>query len=369
MRFLTLLLLLFSSANATAQAPPPAEDPYAAAREVVAGLRRIVTPNGIEEQFTVELGGARQVVNVRGTDRDNPILLFIHGGPGAAEIPYAWSFQRPWEEFFTVVQWDQRGAGLSYPLNDPQAIAATMTLDRYVEDAIELIEDLRRRYGKRKVILLGHSWGSFVGVHVAARRPDLLHAYVGVGQLIDWMENERVLLDWTLAEARRRGDAQAIRELEALEPYPEPGRLDATKVDVLRGWSSRYGALAAYREDMAYYFALPRLAPEYTPADRRAASEGSLLSVRTLIPATASQSANPIRRIDIPVIMMLGRHDYTTPSQIADAWLQRLEAPAKRVVWLEHSAHLPMVEEPGRMLAALIEHVRPIAAEAEAEAR
>lgn len=364
---LLAFLLIFSGTAATAQTPPPTEDPYAAARDVIAGLRRIVTPNGIEEQFTIELGGARQVVNVRGTDRANPILLFVHGGPGAAEIPYAWSFQRPWEDFFTVVQWDQRGAGLSYPLNDPQAIAATMTLDRYVEDTIELIEELGRRYGKRKVILLGHSWGSFVGVHVAARRPDLLHAYVGVGQLIDWTENEQVLLDWTLAEARRRGDAQAIRELEALRPYPEPDRLDAAKIDVLRGWSRRYGALAAYQEDMASYFALPRLAPEYTPADRRAANEGSLLSVRTLIPAMAGQSANHIRRLEIPVIMILGRHDYTTPSSIADEWLQRLDAPAKRVVWLEHSAHLPMVEEPGRMLAALIEHVRPIAAAAEEE--
>ena len=106
-------------------------------------------------------------------------------------MPFAWSFQRPWEDFFTVVQWDQRGAGKSYALNDPRMIAPTMTLDRYRDDAIELIDYLKARYGKRKVFLLGHSWGSAVGLSVAIKRPDLLHAYIGMGQAIDFRAGER----------------------------------------------------------------------------------------------------------------------------------------------------------------------------------
>lgn len=185
---------LISTASASAQ---PQADPYVQGREIVRDIGRIVAPDGVQETFTANLGGARQVVNVRGADRLNPILLFIHGGPGAVEMPIAWSFQRPWEDFFTVVQWDQRGAGRSYPLNDPKAIAPTMTPDRYRDDAIELIELLQKRYGQRKVIVLGHSWGSTVGLAVAAKRPDLLHAYVGVGQIIDVRDNERVGLDWS----------------------------------------------------------------------------------------------------------------------------------------------------------------------------
>lgn len=358
---LIFALALALSATATAQTPPATDDPYAQAREIVAGVRHIVTPNGVEETFVAELGGARQVVNVRGADRENPILLFVHGGPGATELPYAWSFQRPWEDFFTVVQWDQRGAGRSYALNDPQAIAPTLNLDRYVDDTIELIEQLRRRYNKRKIILVGHSWGSFVGLDVARRRPDLLHAYVGMGQLIDWQANERVQMEWTLAEARRRGDAEALRELESIQPYPEPGRLDPDKIDVLRKWSRSYGALAAYRGDMQFYFSIPRLSPDYTPEDRRAANQGSALAIQTLIPQMGNLSAENIRRLDVPTIFILGRHDYTVVAPIAAAWLERLQAPSKRLIWLEHSAHLMMVEEPGRTLAALLQHVRPIA--------
>ena len=109
-----------------------------------------MTPNGVQETFEAVLGGARQVVNVRGADRGNPILIYIHGGPGAVEMPFGWAFQRPWEDFFTVVQWDQRGAGRSYPLNDPKTLTPTLTIDRYRDDTIELIELLRKKTGSER---------------------------------------------------------------------------------------------------------------------------------------------------------------------------------------------------------------------------
>lgn len=338
-----------------------AGDPYAPGREVVAGLDEIVTPNGVQDAFVATLGGARQAVSVRGADRDNPILLFVHGGPGSVEMPMAWTFQRPWEDYFTVVQWDQRGAGKSYPLNDPKALAPTMTLERYRDDAIELIELLRQRYGKRKVVLMGHSWGSAVGLAVAAKRPDLLYAYVGVGQAIDFRENERVGLAWTLAQARERGDAQAVRALEALRPYPDAGAFTIDKADAWRKWSIAWGALAAYRGNADFYFDATKLSPEYTAADRKAWGEGSAFSVATLWPKLAAVSHQGLREVDVPLVFFLGRHDYTVPAPIAADWLARVRAPSKRLVWFEHSAHLPMVEEPGRVFAALLQDVLPLA--------
>ena len=158
--FAAFICMVAGPLPAFAQQAPEA-DPYNAGREIIADIGKIVTPNGVQETFEMTcFGGARQVVNVRGSDRDNPLLIFIHGGPGAVEMPIAWSFQRPWEDFFTVVQYDQRGAGRSYALNDPEALAPTLTPDRYRDDAIELIEALAEEYGKRKVFLLGHSWGS-----------------------------------------------------------------------------------------------------------------------------------------------------------------------------------------------------------------
>lgn len=358
---LPTLLMVGFVAPAHAQVPvPAAADEYASAREVVADLEKVVAPNGVQERFEAMLGGTRQWVSVRGADRANPLLLFVHGGPGSVEMPMAWTFQRPWEDYFTVVQWDQRGAGKSYPLNDPQALAPTMTLERYRDDAIELIEQLTKKYGQRKVVLMGHSWGSAVGLAVAAKRPDLLHVYVGVGQAISFKENERVGLRWTLEQARAKGDAQAVRELEALRPYPDGDRFTIEQADAWRKWSIGWGALAAYRDNADFYFDATRLSPEYTPADRKAWSAGSAFSVTTLWPRLAEVSFQDLRKVEVPLVFFLGRHDYTVPAPIAAEWLERVQAPQKRVVWFEHSAHLPMVEEPGRVFAALLEHVRPL---------
>lgn len=337
------------------------DDSYAPAREIVADMNRIVTPDGIQKTFVATLGDAKQVVNVRGADRDNPILVFVHGGPGAVEMPFAWTFQRPWEDFFTVVHYDQRGAGRSYPLNDQEALAPTMTLERYRDDAIELIELLQERYGKRKVVLMGHSWGSFVGLAVALERPDLLHAYVGVGQGIDFREGESVGMAWTRARALAAGDEVAVAAIDALAPYPKTGPFTIEQADGWRTHAMRYGSLLYNRPPAdTLYFHQPRLSPLYTAADRKAWGEGSAFSVTTLWPRLADVSFMAVERVEVPLVFLLGRHDYTVPSPIAADWLSEVDAPSKQLVWFEHSAHMPMFEESGLFLAALLREVIPL---------
>jgi len=359
MRLIVVLALLALVGSASAE--PPGVDIYAPGRAIVADVNKIVTPNGVQETFEVTLGGARQVVNVRGSDRANPILLFVHGGPAAPEMPVAWSFQRPWEDYFTVVQWDQRGSGRSFPLNDPKALAPTLSVERYRDDAIELIEVLRQRYGKQKVFLMGLSWGSIVGLSVTAKRPDLLFAYVGVGQGIDFRENERVGFAHVLEQARAGNNAQAVSELEAMRPYPGDGELDARKVQIERKWSDYYGGLAAGHRDGDFYFHAGRISPEYTTADRKAWDAGSEFTMKTLWGKLASVNFNDLHRLEVPIFLFLGRHDNTTPPQIAVDWFDELSAPKKKIVWFENSAHLPMIEEPGRVFVALVEDVRPLA--------
>ena len=276
-------------------------------------------------------------------------------------MPIAWTFQRPWEDFFTVVQYDQRGAGRSYPLNDNQVLAPTLTPERYRDDAIELIEVLRSKYGKRRVFLLGHSWGSTIGLAVAAKRPDLLYAYIGTGQLINVRENERVGMAWTLKQARARSDLQAVRDVEALRPYPDGGPFTITQADGWRKHAFGYGAFAAGRQNGNFYLRAPRLSPEYTADDRKAWSEGSLYTVTTLWPRIHDLSFSKLNRLKVPVIMLLGRQDYMTPSPIAAEWMRNLEAPRKITLWFENSGHIPFVEEPGRFLLALLKHARPLA--------
>jgi proline iminopeptidase len=361
--------LIAAAAAAAQPAPAPVEpvtpsipaDAYTPGRNLVTDFDRIVTPNGVQESFIVTLGGARQYVSVRGADRRNPILLYIHGGPAQVELPISWSFQRPWEDYFTVVEWDQRASGKSMRLNDPKAIAPTLKPDRYRDDAIELIELLRRRYGKPKVFVLGHSWGSAVGLSVAIKRPDLLYAYVGMGQLIDFQQNETRSYATVLEQARRDNNAQAVKELEAIAPYPGTGDFDVAKTGVERKWSVHYGGLAAGRDDGDYYTHMGRLSPEYGADDRTAWDAGSELSMTTLWPTLARLSFEDVHELGTPIFLFLGRHDTTTPPEIAADWLQQLKAPQKSLVWFDNSAHLPMIEEPGRTLQALLTRVRPLA--------
>ncbi|RKG87844.1 alpha/beta hydrolase [Corallococcus sp. CA049B] len=332
------------------------------ARAIIADARRIATRDGVEELLEIPVGGTKQWLSVRGRDRKNPVLLMIHGGPASPELPTSWAFQGGWEDFFTVVQWDQRGSGKSYTANDPATLAPTLSLERITEDAVEVVQFLRQRYGKDKVFVVGHSWGSLVGLGLARRHPELLFAYVGMGQVVSGQENERTGYALTLAAAEAAHDATALKELKALAPYPEPdGTLPVAKVITERRWSNTFGGLVHGRDDVLHFLNLAELSPDYTPEDVEAISLGSQLSLPLLLPDLARFDFSQVTRFGCPIIVFAGRHDTTTPSQVAADWLTRVEAPDKRIVWFEHSAHMMMLEEPGRVLLHLVRDVLPLA--------
>lgn len=213
--------------------------------DVLHSLLRVSTPSGVDVTRTVVLGGVPQVVNIRGSDRSNPVLMFIHGGPGTPLAPTAWMWQRPLEEFFTVVQYDQRAAGRSFRLTDAGVVRDSMQVDQYARDAIELVEWLRGELAVDQVAVAGHSWGTVVATKAVLEQPELFSAYVGIGQVIDFRAGEEASYRWVCEEAQRRQDAHGIAELEALAPYPGEGRLDVDKLVVERQWVQKYGGFAA----------------------------------------------------------------------------------------------------------------------------
>ena len=350
--------IVLAAGPAVAQTPVP-EEAYAAIRPMIADMQRVVTPDGIQSTEKVVLGGMEQWISIRGSDLKNPVLIYVHGGPGAAELGRSWPYQRGWEEYFTVVQWDQRGTGKTLRTNGEAATAPTLSRRRMAEDLVELIAHLRTRLGQEKVVILGHSWGNVIGLDAAVARPEWVSAYVGVGPLIDMQANEAAQYEGVLAIARERNDAVALAELEPLAPYPGPGPIAFDRLNVVRKWVMAYGGLAAYRDNANFYFRAARLSPDYDLADRQAIDAGGQLSVGTLLPELTRVDHTGLRSTPFPVFMFLGRHDLTTPSSIAVDWLDRLEAPAKGVVWFEHSAHLPPHEEPGRLLVGLVSRGRP----------
>lgn len=350
-----------AATNAQAPAPVDPEAAYAAVRPLMAEVQRITTPNGMQSTQQVRLGGMDQWISIRTTDRSNPILIYVHGGPGAVEMGRSWPYQRGWEDYFTVVQWDQRGTGKTLRTNGVEATRPTLSRARMADDLVELIALMRERFGQRKVVLLGHSWGNVIGLDAAMKRPDWVSAYIGVGPLMNMRLNEAEQYRLLLQIARGRNDAAALAELEPLAPYPGPGPLAFDRINVVRKWVMLYGGLAANRTEANFYFRAARLHPDYDLADRQAIDAGGQLSVGTLLPELTEVDQTTIRATPFPVFMFLGRHDLTTPSNIAADWLEALDAPLKETVWFEHSAHIAPHEEPGRFLVALVEHVLPSA--------
>ncbi len=330
-------------------------------REIVADLGKIVNPQGVQENYKVKIGGVDQWLFVRGQDRDNPIILFIHGGPASPSAPTMWMYQRPIEEYFTVVNYDQRASGKSYLEADPDAVRGSLHIDQYVNDAIDIAQYVSKKYGKKKVILAGHSWGTIVGMKAALARPDLFYAYVGIGQAINVRENERISFEFGLAQARKEGNQAAVKEMEAIAPYPGTQPITRERIIIARKWAQHYGGLAAYRSDFGYYFNAPLLSPEYDQKAAAAIDQGNMLTLGAVLPEFLEVDLKPVVKFPIPVIMFMGRHDYTTPSQPTEEWLKKVDAPYKKGIWFEHSSHLVQFEEPGKMLLSLLTYVRPLA--------
>ena len=253
----------------------------------------ITDQNGIDEAKYVKVGGIEQWITIRGDDRKNPVLLLLHGGPGDATNPWGYAGFRSWLKYFTVVQWDQRGAGRTLGKNGP-SLAPSITIDRMAQDGIELAELLRKALQKDKIVLVGHSWGSILGVFMAKARPDLFYAYVGTGQVADPARSYAVAYNELLKKAERLGDSRAIRELKEVGPPPYAnGRGYA----VQRKWSNLFEGADFFIYSM---LGLALSAPGYSNRDINDWGEGQDLSAQRLIPQTSHTRATEARPATSP---------------------------------------------------------------------
>lgn len=355
-------LAFLAMAVAVAHADEPKPPSGAQATAIIAKAREILTPDGVTRLEKVRIGGIEQWVSIRGRDKRNPVLLVIHGGPGYVLMPMSWWTSRDWEEYFTVVHWDQRGAGKTLLINDPAQVAPTMTLARSVADAEEMSTWLRRELGQQKIFVLAHSAGTYVGLELARRHPDWLYAYIGVGQMADMPESERRGWAFAMNAARSSGNAEAMRQLQAIAPYFAPGHPNPLKdVYVQRKWVGYFGGVMAYRQDNDADSDLVKLSPDYTPEELKHIWDGNEFAERFLLADLLAHDWSVTRTLECPLLLFEGRRDYNASSEVAAEWFARVQAPTKRLVWFENSAHMPMTEEPGKFLVSLVSFARPIA--------
>jgi proline iminopeptidase len=315
----------------------------------------------VHEERYVTIGGIPQWISIRTRSTENPILVVLHGGPGFTVSPVSYHFMRDWEEYFTVVQWDQRGAGKTYRRETAEAIRPTLSIDRLVSDAEELVQYLTQRFDQQRVVVYGFSFGTIVGVKLAQRRPDLLHAYVGSGQFVDFMRGEALGYQATLADAKADGNDEAIAALESIAPFPDPNRPERNleNLPTERRWLAHYGGYFAGGGE-GQHFQIAAQSPLHTDADREVWQEAHDYSVLALWDEIGAVNFSAATRFKVPVILLQGRHDRGTSSSLVEEWYSKLKAPRKRLIWFERSSHMAFEEEPGKMLVSLVNEVLPL---------
>ena len=313
----------------------------------------------IAEMTPVNLGGFDQWLVIRGVDRTNPVLLFIHGGPGVPETPMIHSVLSDLQEDFVVVTWDQRGTGLSFSKDVP---VETMTVERFIEDAHELVGYLKERFGAEKIYIVGHSWGSVLGMYLIDRYPEDFYAYVGIGQVVNTYENERLSYEYVYNRAVEDGNRRAIRELEEIGP-PMNGVYgdDPSDIDGLmtqRKWLTKYnGVMHEESSHLKYYFAYI-LSPEYSVFDAINVLRGVHFSLDLMWNQVLQVNLfEEITEVQVPVYFFVGRYDYNTPFELVEEYYDVLDAPKKELVWFENSAHMINSEEPERFTRLMVEKV------------
>jgi len=330
----------------------------------VSEARAIGSPNGINRLEAVRIGGIDQWIEVRGQNENNPILLFIHGGPGVAFISMGSTFQDPWERYFTVVEWDQRGAGKTYESNDKELQRRTMNLAQMEEDTVEVASYLRTRFKREKIFVVGHSWGSMLGLWLAHEHPEMIYAFVGTGQAVSMQQNEEAGYRIVLEAARNRNNEQAIRELEGVAPYP-PAVPDMNRTATVRNWES---TLLGPPPSETSFTNMKRIlrtvisAPEYSIADDIGFVRGSTFSLQVMMPQMMAFDLTKFGPdFREPLFFFEGRMDPYCPGSVIADYMKTIHAPQKEIVWFENSGHFPFYEERQKFTEELVQRVLPIA--------
>ncbi len=307
---------------------------------------------GIHVLEQVELGSIKQWISIRGTDVNNPILLFLHGGPGSANLSKLRNQCPDLEKYFIVVNWDQRGAGKTYKFwtggND-------LTLEQLRKDTHQLVSYLRNRFGDKKVYLMGFSWGTTLGLWAVQDYPEDFYAFISVSQEVSYAEGEKLSLLYVQQVARETNNKQAIQELANINPAYTTKDWYA-QLMVERKWLLAFGGVYHTTTSQNHEVSMLLKAQEYSLVDFVFWPLGSSTSLKKLWPELMRVNVlKSIPRLDVPVYFLVGRHDYNAPFELTRAYYERLEAPqGKQIIWFEDSAHDIFFDQPKALMDELV---------------
>lgn len=321
---------------------------------------RVSAPAGaIAEDMYVPIGGIEQWITIHGDDRTNPIVLVVHGGPGNPMSPIANSLFQSWQRDFTIVQWDQRGAGRTYARHGP-SVASTMSVERMALDGVEVAEFLSEYLVQDRVIIFATSWGSVLGVHMAHARPDLFHAYVGHSQIVEWDANLAATYERLLERAHAAGDQTSIDTLTEIGAPPWSRAAN---------WPRFRRVYGPYQRAATTAPAAPvTLTAEYASEEEQTRySEAEDFSFEHLWGLTLSGPLTEVdlpalgAEFDIPIFIVQGEQDLWTVPDLARSYFDSIAAPAKQFFLVEGAGHELSMNGMTLIHQVLVERVRPLA--------
>ena len=309
-------------------------------------------PGGFNRLEQVTLGGVRQWISMRGVNPGAPVLLFLHGGPGSANLAKLRVQVPELEQHFVVVSWDQPGAGKSASVGFDYS---RLSIPQMVADAHELVELLKARFGVQKIYLMGFSWGTVIGLLLAHQYPQDFQAFISVSQVVDPAEGERLSLEFVRQAAAQAGDARASTALAGIDPaYRSPDWFQ--QVTTERNWLLRYGGVYHTASNYSHEIWLLLRAHEYSLAEVSQWPGRSSASLKQMWPEVMQVNFfETVTSVECPIYFFVGRFDENAPGQLTEAYYQKLDAPAgKQLVWFEHSAHDIFYDEPVRLVQAVL---------------
>jgi pimeloyl-ACP methyl ester carboxylesterase len=336
----SILAIMFSQKFATT---PP-----------IMGANGLPLPGSIAELASIELNGRQQWITIRGHDQEKPVLLFLSGGPGGSQLAATRKRLGALEKNFIVINWDQPGAGKSYSAADFR----TLTPQEYINDGRALTLYLRKRFGEEKIYLMGESWGSLLGIWLVQQAPDEYHAFIGVAQMVDFLETDSYDYNQALQIANEKGDADKVKALKNQGPPPYDGDGVAWPViEYIMYLSSAMNSNPAITGP-GYDTIGDIAAPEYGLIDKMNYVRGLLATMNALWPQLWEvdlREEAPV--LDVPVYFFEGRHDINAPPYLVEDYIQKLEAPHKELIWFEHSGHSPWVDESRKVIDLLVNKI------------
>ena len=294
--------------------------------------------NSINALEQVNINGSVHEIMIRGNDKDNPVILFVHGGPGTSEIPYADKYQDLLETKFTVVHYDQRASGKSFNFFEDYS---NLSADLLVEDLLAMTNYITERLGKEKVILIGHSYGTYIGMQASYKAPEKYEAYVGIGQMSDTIESEIDNLNYVIDQAQNAGNTDDVLYLQGLTEKIKNGDMFTPRNFVIK-----YGGATRLIDNPDGNNIGMLLSSEYNLLDIIRYNYGLTYSQNILLKnITENSLPSIVTKLELPFYFIMGKYDYMTSFNAAIKYFDMIEADKKEFISFDQSAHYPQFEE------------------------